>query len=76
MEQTPRLSLPFIMPGQAQKHITHNEAVQALDALVQPIVESQSTLAPPPTPIEGEAFLVPSGATPSTTSKGAIPARS
>ena len=62
MDQTPRLSLPFIMPSQAQKHITHNEAIQALDALVQPIVESRAILAPPPTPVEGEAYLVPSGA--------------
>jgi hypothetical protein len=63
MDQTPRLSLPFIMPGQAQKHITHNQAIAALDALVQPVVESRSTSAPPPSPLAGEAYLVPIGAT-------------
>lgn len=63
MDQTPRLSLPFIMPGQAQKHITHNEAIQALDALVQPAVESKSLAIPPTTPLAGDAYLVPSGAT-------------
>jgi hypothetical protein len=63
MDHTPRLSLPFIMPSQAQKHITHNEALQALDALVQPIVESRSITAPPTSPVQGEAYLVPSGAT-------------
>lgn len=63
MDQTPRLSLPFIMPGQAQKHITHNEAIEVLDALVQPTVESRSVSAPPTTPLEGEAYLVPPAAT-------------
>lgn len=63
MDHTPRLTLPFIMPSQAQKHITHNEAIQALDSLVQPVVESRILTAPPPTPLAGEAFIVPSAAT-------------
>ena len=63
MDQTPRLSLPFIMPSQAQKHITHNEAIQALDALVQASVESRTVTAPPASPLAGEAYLVPAGAT-------------
>ncbi|QDZ12403.1 DUF2793 domain-containing protein [Devosia ginsengisoli] len=63
MDHTARLTLPFIMPSQAQKHITHNEAIQALDALVQPVVESRMLTTPPATPLEGEAWLVPSGAT-------------
>ena len=63
MDHTPRLSLPFIMPSQAQKHITHNEAIQALDALVQPVVESRTITAPPVLPLEGEAWIVPAAAT-------------
>ncbi len=62
MDHTARLTLPFIMPSQAQKHITHNEAIQALDALVQPVVESRVLATPPATPLEGEAWIVPSGA--------------
>ena len=27
---TPNLALPFILPSQAQKHVTHNEALQQL----------------------------------------------
>jgi hypothetical protein len=34
-ETTDILSLPFIMPSQAQKHVTHNEALKTLDAVVQ-----------------------------------------
>ena len=63
MDETARLSLPFIMPQQAQKHVTHNEALQALDVLVQPVVESRAITTPPTTPVLGEAYIVPSGAT-------------
>jgi hypothetical protein len=29
------LALPYIVPAQAQKHVTHNEALYILDAIVQ-----------------------------------------
>ena len=35
MDQTPNLTLPYIMAAQAQKHVTHNEALRALDVIVQ-----------------------------------------
>lgn len=63
MDHTPRLTLPFIMPSQAHKHITHNEAIQALDALVQPSVESRTLTTPPAVRLAGEAWIVPAGAT-------------
>lgn len=34
-EQTNLLGLPYILPSQAQKHVTHNEALRMLDAMVQ-----------------------------------------
>jgi hypothetical protein len=63
MNDTARLSLPFIMAGQALKHITHNDALNRLDALVQPVVESAALATPPTSPLPGEAWVVPSGAT-------------
>jgi len=63
MDNTPRLALPQIIAGQALKHITHNEALMRLDALVQALVESTSLATPPATPLPGEAFIVPAGAT-------------
>lgn len=63
MDHSPRLALPYIMPSQAQKHVTHNEALQALDVLVQPLVESRTLATPPASPLAGEAYLVPAGAT-------------
>ncbi len=62
MDHTARLDLPFIVSGQALKHITHNEALQRLDALVQPIVQSMSLTTPPTSPLPGEAWIVPAGA--------------
>ncbi len=63
MNDTARLSLPFIIAGQALKHITHNDALNRLDALVQPVVESTALATPPSSPLPGEAWIVPSGAT-------------
>lgn len=48
------LSLPYIQPGQAQKHVTHNEALQKLDVLVQMVVEGFGAEIPPAAPAEGE----------------------
>lgn len=63
MNDTARLSFPFIMAGQALKHITHNDALNRLDALVQPVVESTALTTPPVSPLPGEAWIVPTGAT-------------
>lgn len=62
MDNTARLALPFIVAGQALKHITHNEALGRLDALVQPVVEAATLAVPPASPLAGEAWLVPAGA--------------
>ena len=61
MENTINLSLPYIMPSQAQKHVTHNEALHLLDALVQLSVISRIETAPPATPDDGDRYIVGSG---------------
>lgn len=63
MEHTANLALPYIMPSQAQKHVTHNEALRMLDAQVQLSVASRLLTAPPATPSEGERHIVAEGAT-------------
>ncbi|WP_306119886.1 MULTISPECIES: DUF2793 domain-containing protein [unclassified Roseitalea] len=63
MERTPNLDLPYIMPSQAQKHVTHNEAIRALDALVQLVVIDRDRTAPPAEPGEGDRHIVGAGAT-------------
>ncbi len=60
---TPNLGLPFILQGQAQKEVTHNEALIRLDALVHGSVRSRTLTTPPGSPANGERWIVPSGAT-------------
>jgi hypothetical protein len=65
MTATHRLALPFILPGQAQKELFHNEALQALDLIVAAAVEEPPRSAPPATPAIGSCYIVsttPSGA--------------
>jgi Protein of unknown function (DUF2793) len=65
---TPNLSLPLIAAGQAQKHITHNEALMQLDRLVQSKVIARTFAAPPASPMQGDSYIV--AATPSGTWAG------
>ncbi|SMP05597.1 DUF2793 domain-containing protein [Shimia sagamensis] len=57
-EHSSRLSLPFIMPSQAQKHVTHNEALQILDMLVQPVIEAFDATDPPLQPDDGTIWAL------------------
>lgn len=64
-DETPNLKLPFILAAQAQKHVTHNEAIRALDALVQLSVLDRDLSAPPASPPDGGRYIVadaPTGA--------------
>jgi Protein of unknown function (DUF2793) len=63
MAETPRLSLPFLIVGQAQKEFTHNESLQTLDMLVSGSVEEPPLTTPPPSPVLGAAYIVADGAT-------------
>lgn len=62
-ETTELLGLPYIMPSQAQKHVTHNEALRKLDALIQLAVESRGFTAPPAEPAPGERHIIAAEAT-------------
>lgn len=62
MERTARLGLPVLVPGQGQKDMTHNEALLALDALVQLAVVEWQQPEPPADPMAGDCWIVPAGA--------------
>ena len=57
-ERTPLLDLPLIMPSQAQKHVTHNEAIRALDSLAHLGVVASGAAEPPADAQEGDRFIV------------------
>ncbi len=57
-DTSPILSLPYILPSQAQKHVTHNEALRHLDAIVQLVVISSNQVVPPANPVPGDRYIV------------------
>lgn len=57
------LSLPFIQPSQAQKHVTHNEALRILDVVTQLGVAADDQTTPPTTPSEGTRYILDAGGT-------------
>ncbi|MEA3008781.1 MAG: hypothetical protein QOJ91_473 [Sphingomonadales bacterium] len=61
-DTTPRFALPFIIPGQAQKEMFHNEALARIDLALHPAVEGPPAAEPPAEPIEGECRIVAPGA--------------
>ncbi len=63
MSTSPNLGLPYLEAAQAQKHVTHNEAIRTLDALVHLAVADRDLAIPPVSPAEGVRYLVASGAT-------------
>lgn len=62
MDETVNLKLPYVMPSQAQKHVTHNEALRMLDTLVHLAVLSRRVAAPPGSPAPGDRYIVPGDA--------------
>ncbi len=62
-ENSAVLSLPYIQSSQAQKYVTHNEAIRVLDVLVQASVTSQGQVSPPDNPAQGERHIVGAAAT-------------
>lgn len=63
MMNTARFGLPLLAVAQAQKEVTHNEALTLIDALVQPTVIDGPVVAVPVGPQPGQCWLVGSGAT-------------
>jgi len=62
---TPRLKLPYIAQGQAQKEVTHNDALNRLDALVDLYLLDRYINTPPSSPSDGDAYITgdsPTGA--------------
>ena len=63
MTETTHLGLPYLAAAQAQKHVTHNEALTRLDAVVQLAVIDTTLTAPPVSPDDGDRYIVAAGAT-------------
>ncbi|MEJ0027317.1 MAG: DUF2793 domain-containing protein [Rhizomicrobium sp.] len=62
-DTTPRTALPLLAAAQAQKHVTHNEALLRLDALLFARFIDRDLTAPPASPADGDTYLVHATAT-------------
>ena len=56
-DATTHLLLPYILAAQAQKHVTHNEALERLDLLAQCVLAGLGSVTPPATPAPGETMI-------------------
>lgn len=61
-DRSANLDMPYLLPSQAQKHVTHNEALELLDVLVQLVVEAFDATIPPAQPAEGDVHALGAGA--------------
>ncbi|SLN74530.1 DUF2793 domain-containing protein [Roseisalinus antarcticus] len=62
-DSTTKLLLPYILAAQAQKHVTHNEALRLLDGFVQMSVPDRDLTVPPAGASEGDRYIVAASAT-------------
>ena len=62
-ETSARFALPFILPGQAQKEVFHNEALSLIDAALHAAAEGETSTPPIAEPQAGRSWLVGAGAT-------------
>ncbi len=63
MDSSAVLQMPYILASQAQKHVTHNEAIRTLDALVQLSVIDKDLTVPPASPTDGDRYIPATGST-------------
>lgn len=56
-----RFALPFLQAAQAQKEVTHNEALALIDMLLHARAESATRETPPTDAAAGQCWIVPAG---------------
>lgn len=65
MVNSARHTFPFLEVSQAQKELTHNEALRIIDVLANMLVIDRDLTAPPGSPVNGDTYIVagsPTGA--------------
>jgi hypothetical protein len=63
MSDSTNLQLPYLDGAQAQKHVTVNESLRRLDALVLLAIEDKDLTAPPGSPADGSRYIPKATAT-------------
>ena len=62
-DNSPNLDLHYLLASQSQKHVTFNELINKIDALLMLAVSSKSITTPPSAPMEGQSYIIPENAT-------------
>ena len=62
MEQTARFAFPLLVPGQLQRELFLNEAIQQMELLLCPAVAGIGLTTAPSGPEIGSCYLIPEGA--------------
>src|SRR6202012_4436718 len=62
-DTTPRVGAPLLAASQAQKNVTHNEALYQFDAFLCARFIDRTHAAPPSSPSDGDTYLVAASAT-------------
>jgi hypothetical protein len=60
-DTTPNLGLSYMLASQADKHVTFNASLSALDVYVQARAKSRTISSQPASPVEGDAYILPPG---------------
>lgn len=60
---THRVQLPYILQSQSQKEVTHNQALDLIDVLLQAAMVDAGVNAPPGSPDAGDCYIVGSSPT-------------
>jgi hypothetical protein len=60
MTESTNFKVPFISPSQAQKHVTHNDAIEVIDSLIQRLAKDSSLSSPPASPAQGDIYIIAS----------------
>ena len=63
MTDTAKLVMTYIDAAQQQKHVTHNDALRILDAVIHLSVVARNVVTPPGAPVEGARYHVGVAAT-------------
>lgn len=71
MATTPNLLIPYLEAAQSQKHVTHNEALTRLDAVIQIAVLDRDLGTAPVAPANGDRYIVAAAATGAWSGHGA-----
>ncbi len=61
MAETARHAFPLLSAGQAQKEVTHNEALSQIDRLLHVAVVTRGLSVPPAAPVANAAYIVGPG---------------